>query len=113
MKNEVMLCNRLGQINRRLIALSEWISEHRDFVLAAKLLQIKTALRIVMTDRFLHRVEGSLVTTTDAHQRLVTINDELIQVCATLNDKMDVVAGYRLLQVTDELTRLVVDLSLA
>lgn len=112
MENEVMLCSRLSQINRRLAALSEWIGANRNFALTAKLLQIKTALRIVMTDKYLETAEGSLVIDDDAYGRLLAINNQLIKVFAGLNDKRDVETGYKLLPIADDLTRLVVDASM-
>ena len=112
MENEVMLCSRLGQINRRLAALCEWISEDLNFVLTAKLLQIKTALRIVMSDKYLETAEGSLVIDDDAYRRLMAINNQLIRVFAGLNDERDVMTGYKLLPIADDLTRLVAELSM-
>jgi hypothetical protein len=47
----------------------------------------------------------------ETFQRLSGINDELIKLCGWLNDRRDLATASRLIQITDDLTRLVAEAS--
>ena len=45
----------------------------------------------------------------ETFERLSSLNDQLIQVCAKLNDVRDVATASRLISVADDLTQLIVE----
>ena len=100
------LFDQLVDIHSRLIEVRDWSKDNGDFEMASTLVIVGGDLNNVIV---LVRIRGRV----DDHcfQLLSAIDERLIQLCDWLNDKQDFDTAWRLISITDDLTRLVAEIS--
>ena len=106
---------RLVDINTRLTALLGWADANRDPALTDKLTDITVDFTLLLGDWFQQAGKGGWSDQStlddDTFQQLSDINDEFLEYCDWLNEQRDVSTASRLIPITDDLTRLVAELS--
>lgn len=101
------LFDRLADIHSRLVEVRDWAKDRGDLEMASTIVMVGADLNNLVVDARLRRRLGD-----DTFQRLSAINDRLIQLCDWLNDKQDLATACRLIPITDDLTRLVAEISI-
>src|SRR5262245_44113021 len=94
----------IADIHTRLVEVRDWAKDNGDFEMASTLVMVGSDLNNLF-------VKASLENTLnkDTFQRVLAINERLIQLCDWLHDQHDVATASRLIPITDDLTRLVAE----